>query len=343
MEVNTDPEAVKRATPQPAWRASLARAIRDPEELVRALGLPDELLEPARRTAALFPLLVPRELLARMRRGDPADPILRQVLPLGEEEEDPGAGYSTDPVGESRAVQAPGLLRKYAGRALLLAAPACAVHCRYCFRRHHPYEDVPRGLEAWEPALDHLRSDPTLDEVILSGGDPLVLPDELLGRLAERLAGIPHLTRLRVHTRLPVVIPSRVTEALLSWLTGTRLTPVVVVHANHPNELDDVCRAALRRLVDRGITVLNQSVLLRGVNDDLETLLALCRALVETGVLPYYLHALDPVQGAAHFAVPDEQGRALVAGLREHLPGYAVPRFVREIEGAASKVELPPA
>ncbi len=321
------------------WRRSLARAIRDPAELLRELDLPASLLPGATAAASLFPVVVPREYLARIRPGDPDDPLLRQVLPLDAEGRIV-AGYGPDPLGERAATAAPGLVRKYATRALLLAAPVCAVNCRYCFRRHFPYAEVPRGLTAMEPALEELRADPTLDEVILSGGDPLVLPDETLARLVARLESIPHLTRLRIHTRLPVVIPSRVDDALLGWLRGTRLTTLVVVHVNHPNELDTSCRAALRRLVQNGVPVLNQAVLLRGVNDDADTLAALCRALVDISVIPYYLHALDPVSGTAHFAVSDKEGLALVDELRRRLPGYAVPRFVREVEGEPSKVDL---
>lgn len=322
-----------------SWRRSLARAIRDPGELLRELDLPASLLPGATASAGRFPVVVPREYLARIRPGDPDDPLLRQVLPLDAEDRIV-AGYDHDPLGERAATAAPGLVRKYATRALLLAAPVCAINCRYCFRRHFPYAEVPRGLAAMEPALEELRADPSLDEVILSGGDPLVLPDQTLARLVARLESIPHLTRLRIHTRLPVVIPSRVDDALLGWLRGTRLTPLVVVHVNHPNELDVACRAALRRLVQGGIPVLNQAVLLRGVNDDADTLTALCRALVDTSVIPYYLHALDPVAGTAHFAVPERDGLALVDELRRRLPGYAVPRFVREVEGEPSKVDL---
>jgi EF-P beta-lysylation protein EpmB len=336
------PEPRARRRPAGAsWKQALAAAARDPDELVDFLGLPEGLREGARRAARLFPLRVPRDFLARMRPGDPGDPLLRQVLPL-EAEESPAEGHLRDPVGDGEASCLPGMIQKYRGRALLVLSGACAVHCRYCFRRHFPYSEIPRGLEAWEPALARIASDAGLSEVILSGGDPLVLPDSFLGELARRLAAIPHLRRLRVHSRLPVVIPERVDEDLLGWLRGTRLAPVVVVHANHPAEIVGACAKALRRLVEAGIPVLNQAVLLRGVNDDLETLARLCEGLVELGVLPYYLHQMDPVQGAAHFAVAEGRGAELVAGLRERLPGYAVPRYVKEVRGARSKVSLAP-
>jgi EF-P beta-lysylation protein EpmB len=219
----------------------------------------------------------------------------------------------------------------------MVTTGACAVHCRYCFRRHFPYSEGPRSLAEWAPALERLAADSSIEEVLLSGGDPLTLVDSWLGRLAERLASIDHLRRLRVHTRLPVVIPERVCDELLAWLRGTRLTPIMVVHANHPAEISDDVAAALGRLVDAGIPVLNQAVLLRGVNDDADALAELCRRLVDLRVMPYYLHQLDRVAGAAHFEVPEATGRRLVAELRRRLPGYAVPRYVRETPGEASK------
>jgi EF-P beta-lysylation protein EpmB len=328
-----------RARRPPVWKLALREAVRDPDELIDLLGLPESLREPARRSSVLFPLVVPRGYLARMRPADPADPLLRQVLPLGAEAADV-AGYVADPVGDLGAMAVPGLIRKYQGRALLVAAGLCAVNCRFCFRRHFPYGHVPRSLRMWEPALRAIGADPTLREVILSGGDPLVLGDGVLRRLATALAEIPHLRRLRVHTRLPIVIPSRVDAALLRWLTGTRLTPVVVVHCNHPAELAGECPAALLRLVDAGVPVLNQSVLLRGVNDDVDALATLCEQLIGLRVRPYYLHQLDPVRGAAHFHVPEARGVEIMEELRARLPGYALPRYVKEVPGAPGKVEI---
>ncbi|MCE9544884.1 MAG: EF-P beta-lysylation protein EpmB [Planctomycetia bacterium] len=323
----------------PRWQQSLRQAIRDPAELCRLLGLPESLLPDALRAARQFPLLVPREYVARMRPGDPHDPLLRQVLPLGDELT-PVAGFIADPVDDAAALRGPGLLAKYRTRVLMVTTGACAVHCRYCFRRHYPYEEVPRGMAEWEPALAEIADDGSIDEVILSGGDPLTLRDERLAALAERLAAIPHMQRLRVHTRLPIVIPSRVCDELLGWLRGTRLTPIVVVHANHPAELDGATGAALGRLVDAGVPVLNQAVLLAGVNDDVEVLAELSRRLVDLRVMPYYLHQLDRVAGAAHFEVAADLGVALVEQLRGMLPGYAVPRYVQEVAGAESKVVI---
>ncbi len=313
--------------------------MRDPDELIDLLGLPDGLREPARRAARLFPLVVPRDFIARMRPGDPRDPLLRQVLPL-DAEAAPAAGYTADPVGDAGAEIAPGLLGKYRGRVLLMASGLCAINCRFCFRRHYPYGDLPRGRLSLEPALRHIAADASIHEVILSGGDPLMGTDLALSRLAESIAGIPHVRRLRVHSRLPIVIPQRVTRRLIGWVRGTRLTPAMVVHVNHPAELAGACPPALARLVDAGIPVLAQTVLLAGVNDDARTLEALCERLIDLRVIPYYLHQLDPVAGAAHFFVSEERGRAILAELRRALPGYAVPRYVREVPGAPSKVPI---
>jgi EF-P beta-lysylation protein EpmB len=314
-------------------------AIRDPDELCRTVGLDDRWREPARRAAAHFPVFAPLEFLARVVPGDPSDPLLRQVLPLDEETR-ATPGFSSDPVGDGAARREAGLLQKYAGRALLITTGACAIHCRYCFRRHYPYDETPRSLDAWTPALERLAADPTIDEVLLSGGDPLTIVDDQLAALAEQLAAIPHVRRLRLHTRLPIVIPQRVDDALLGWLRGTRLTPIMVIHANHPAEIDDAVAASLGKLVDAGIPVLNQSVLLSGVNDNIETLVELSRRLVNLRVLPYYLHQLDRVAGAAHFEVPVPLGQALVNELETRLPGYAVPRYVQEIPGAESKTRV---
>lgn len=324
--------------PRATWQQVLKDAVREPAELCRLLGL-SGYEAAAERAAASFPLFVPRGFIARMRPGDPRDPLLRQVLPV-EQELDAPPGFSHDAVADGPATLVPGLLQKYATRALIVATGACAVHCRYCFRRAFPYAQSPRSPAAWQPALDRLADDDSLREVILSGGDPLTLVDAHLAELAERLAAIGHLSRLRVHTRLPIMIPERVTDELLAWLTGTRLTPILVVHANHPAEIDDHVAVALSRLADAGIPLLNQAVLLRGVNDDVETLASLSERLVDLRVMPYYLHQLDRVLGAAHFEVREAVGQQLIDQLRCRLPGYAVPRYVREVAGAASKVPL---
>jgi len=324
------------------WQEAVRDAVRDVGELCRLLRLPDELAEAAQRAGAAnpkFSLFAPRGFVARMRPGDANDPLLRQVLPLAEELVD-ALGFVADPVGDVDATRQPGLLHKYEGRLLLVTTGVCAVHCRYCFRRHFPYAVGPRSLADWRPALDEIAGDKSIHEVILSGGDPLMLVDHLLAQLVEQLAAIPHLRRLRVHTRLPIVIPQRVTDELIELLQGTPLTPIVVVHANHVNELDAPVLAALAKLSNAGIPLLNQAVLLRGVNDDTAAQAALCEKLIDHRVLPYYLHQLDRVAGAAHFEVPVETGRRIITELRERLPGYAVPRYVAEVSAATSKTGL---
>jgi EF-P beta-lysylation protein EpmB len=322
-----------------SWQKELAAAIRDPDLLIDALGLPDELRAGARQAASLFPLLVTRSFLRRMRGGDPRDPLVLQVLPLGAEAE-PAPGFQADALDENRAHVAPGLLQKYAGRALLIATGACAIHCRYCFRRDFPYGDEPRRMSDWEPAFERISQDVSIREIILSGGDPLMLTDARLAEMIRRLDAMGHLDRLRIHTRLPIVLPSRVTRPLLELLRSIRMTPIVVVHANHPAELVDDCAAALRKLVRAGLTVLNQAVLLRGINDSAEALTGLSERLINLGVIPYYLHQLDRVTGTAHFEVPESRGLDLIDALRARLPGYAVPQYVREIPGHAHKVPL---
>lgn len=333
--------SLDRVTSPPvgSWRKALARAIRDPDALCDRLGLDADTREAARRASARFPLLVTESYLSRIRPGDPDDPLLLQILPRNEEEV-PASGFVADPVGDLASRPVEGLLHKYQSRALFVTTGVCAIHCRYCFRRHFPYDETPRGIERWTPALDYLASDPEIDEVILSGGDPLTLTDDWLGRLVDRISAIPHVRRLRIHTRLPIVLPERVDEALLGLLTGGRLTPIMVVHANHANEIDTDCAAALRRLVRAGVPTLNQAVLLRGVNDSAAALETLCRRLVDLGVMPYYLHQLDRVDGAAHFEVPVRDGLAMVEELGARLPGYALPRYVREIPGAPGKLPI---
>lgn len=321
------------------WRNSLAGAIRDTDELIDALRLPTGLREPARLAAQAFPLVVPQSYLRRMRPGDVGDPLLRQVLPLADELQEQ-AGFSADPVHDGDARIAPGLLQKYAGRALLIATGTCAVHCRYCFRRHYPYEQEPRRLDDWGPALEALRSDQTIHEVLLSGGDPLVLNDSRLKALIDGLESIPRLRRLRVHSRLPIVLPDRVTEELIRLLRESRLQAIMVVHANHANEIQGDCADALRRLVTGGIPTLNQAVLMRGINDEVDALADLSESLIDLGVMPYYLHQLDRVAGAAHFEVPEHRGLELIAQLQARLPGYAVPRYVREVPGATGKTPI---
>lgn len=318
-----------------SWKTELVHAIRDTNALLARLGLD------ASETwnSDHFPCLVPESYLRRMTPGDPQDPLLLQVLPT-KQEDTPNPDFQIDPVGDEAARLASGVLQKYSGRALLIATGACAVHCRYCFRQHYPYNDDLHGLEDWQPALNAISKDTSLTEVILSGGDPLVLSDRKLGQLIERLAAIPHLKRLRIHSRLPIVLPSRITVDLINQLTQSRLQPVMVVHANHAQEIQLDCADALKLLVQSGIPTLNQAVLLRRINDNIEALTELCESCVNLGVIPYYLHQLDRVQGSAHFEVGIEHGIKLVEQLRQRLPGYAVPRFVQEIPGEPSKTPI---
>ena len=338
--MNKTPPIIPRypdAEHAPAWRQALAEAVTQPAELLALLGLTEE---PAGAAAAhQFGLRVPRGFIARMRPGDRHDPLLMQVLPDAIECR-MADDYRTDPLDEAAAMAAPGLLHKYRGRALLTLTGACGIHCRYCFRRHYPYAEANPAGQHWEQARAYITADQSLHEIILSGGDPLSLPDARLANLVAELAAIPHLRRLRIHSRLPVVLPERITDELLEWLTGTRLRSVLVVHANHPNEIDAEVRAGLHRLGAVGVPVLNQSVLLRGINDDADILCALSEALFEAGALPYYLHQLDKVQGAAHFAVEDTRARALLGEIRARLPGYLVPRLVREQAGEPAKTPL---
>ncbi len=325
----------------PLWQQSLAQAVKTLGELHDELGLETQHIHLAESAHRDFPLRVPRSFVRRMRHNDPQDPLLLQVLPTAEELH-ATPGYSVDPLRESDSVVTPGLLHKYRGRALLMVTGACAIHCRYCFRRHFPYADHHPSGDGWDQALQYIAGDATLSEVILSGGDPLSASDHKLARLASSLASIPHLRRLRVHTRLPVVLPERVDSSLLGWLTGSRLKPVMVIHSNHPREIDDAVRDAISRLRGAGIPVLNQTVLLAGINDDVSTLRALSEVLFEAGVQPYYLHLMDRVDGAAHFEVDETSARRLIWQLMQELPGYLVPKLVREVAGAPAKLSIAP-
>lgn len=326
---------------RPAWATALAQAITRPEALLQRLGLEASALPPLDpERLRQFPLRVPAGFVARMVPGDPDDPLLRQVWPAAcEADEVPG--YAHDAVGDLAKLKPGGLIHKYHGRALVVATGACAVHCRYCFRRHFPYGEAIAARGHWRATLEQIDADPTIEEVILSGGDPLSLPDDKLAGFVAALESRPQVRRLRLHTRLPIVLPERVDAGLLAWLARTPLQKVVVLHANHAQELDASVAAACRALRDAGATLLNQAVLLRGVNDSTDALAALSERLFACGVLPYYLHMLDRVQGAAHFAVEDETAGGLMVELSARLPGYLLPRLVREIAGEPAKTVLP--
>ena len=326
--------------PEPQrWQAAWREAVRDPRDLLALLGLDALGAGISDAAAAQFPLRVPRGFVARMRHGDPRDPLLRQVLPVLDEERIV-PGFGLDAVGDEAARRGGGVIHKYNGRALLIATGSCAVHCRYCFRRHYPYAEDTAAAAGWRDAVELIRSDASIHEVILSGGDPLSLADHKLAELTDALREIPHLRRLRVHTRLPVVLPERVDAGLLAWLRGLSWPLAIVIHANHANEFDATVDAAMAALRETGATLLNQAVLLRGVNDSVDALAELCERGHQAGVLPYYLHQLDRVAGAAHFEVGDAEALALHAELAARLPGYLVPKLVREVAGQPGKTPL---
>ncbi|MCU6669303.1 EF-P beta-lysylation protein EpmB [Enterobacteriaceae bacterium H4N4] len=321
------------------WLLQLADVITSPDELLRLLNLDaDEKLLTGRDAKRLFALRVPRAFVARMEKGNPDDPLLKQVL-TSQDEFVTAPGFSTDPLEEQNSV-VPGLLHKYRNRALLLVKGGCAVNCRYCFRRHFPYADNQGNKRNWQAALDYIAAHPELDEIIFSGGDPLMAKDHELDWLITQLETIPHIKRLRIHSRLPIVIPARITEELISRLARSSLQILLVNHINHANEIDDIFREAMFRLRRAGVTLLNQSVLLRGVNDNAATLADLSNALFDAGVMPYYIHVLDKVQGAAHFMVHDEEARAIMRELLTLVSGYMVPKLAREIGGEPSKTPL---
>lgn len=336
--IPASPSPTQAAPALPDWRRLWREAVTDPRELLDLLGL-ESLAHRLPPGDAGFPLRVPRGFVAKMRQGDPEDPLLRQVLPLDAECR-VLPGFAADAVGDLASREAPGLLHKYRGRALLIATGSCAVHCRYCFRRHFPYAENVAAANGWRAAVDQIAADASIAEVLLSGGDPLSLATHKLAELSEALRAVPHLRRLRLHTRLPVVLPERVDAELCAWIAALPWPLVCVIHANHANELDDAVAAALQRLAAAGATLLNQSVLLRGVNDTAEALEDLSERLFACGVLPYYLHQLDRVQGAAHFEVPEAEARTLHADLRDRVPGYLLPRLVREVAGAPAKLPL---
>jgi EF-P beta-lysylation protein EpmB len=324
----------------PTWQQELAGAITRPDALARALGLDPGLFPAAAEASELFRLRVPLSFVRRMRPGDPADPLLRQVMPLAAELlEQPGFG--ADPLAERASFRAPGLLQKYQGRALLITTGACAINCRYCFRREFPYAEQ-IGIGPLQQALEAIAADPGIEEVILSGGDPLSLSDARLQALTEQLSQVRHLRRLRLHTRLPVVLPSRIDSGLTRWLSDLPWPVAVVLHSNHGNEIDAQVGAACARLRAAGATLLNQSVLLRGVNDSVAALSDLSQKLFDAGVVPYYLHLLDRVRGAGHFEVPEVTAQQLVGALAATLSGYLVPRLVRETPGAPAKLTVAP-
>ncbi|MFW1676633.1 EF-P beta-lysylation protein EpmB [Pontibacter sp. JAM-7] len=325
----------------PSWQELLSQCVEDPAQLLSLLHLDNALLPAAKAASELFPLRVPMPYLARIERGNPQDPLLLQVLPL-HSELITVSGYSADPLGEQDANPVPGLIHKYKGRVLLILTGACAINCRYCFRRHFPYQENRLGPQQWQNIIEYIAADNSIREVIFSGGDPLATPDQRFFRLLDDLEQIPHLQRLRIHSRLPIMIPQRINANFCQRLQQSRLQTVMVIHANHANELDEAVAEALTALKNANVMLLNQSVLLKGINDSVAALQALCERVFALGVLPYYLFILDRVSGAAHFAISDDQARRLFSQLQQVLPGYLVPRLAKEIAGQPSKTLLAP-
>ncbi len=322
-----------------SWQQQLATAISDPMQLLDQLGIPHSAFPDCQLAGENFPLKVPHCYVDKMQPGNPDDPLLRQIMLSGQELEQV-AGYSTDPVGDMNAAATPGLLHKYHGRVLLIATQTCAVHCRYCFRRHFPYTDNQPARDQWQSAINYITEHTEISEVILSGGDPLLLSDQKLADLLDKLESISHLKRLRIHSRIPVVLPDRISDELCQRLDSSRLDCCLVIHANHANEIQESEIHSLHKLRSCNISLLNQSVLLAGINDDVDTLSKLSERLFSSGVLPYYLHYLDPVSGAAHFNVNKAKAIELMNELQSRLPGYLLPRLVEEIAGKGSKLPI---
>lgn len=325
-----------------SWQEQLQNAIRTPEALAEAVGLALPDLAFSNEADKEFPLLVPHAFAARIRRGDPQDPLLLQVLATPQEMQ-ATPGYSEDPVAEvSRYGGTPGVLQKYQSRALMVVTGQCAVNCRYCFRRHYPYADNAHSSSERQSAINRLLNDDSIRELILSGGDPLLLPDTQIAAISTQLSAAGRGVTLRIHTRLPIVIPARVTDTLIAALQRPNMPVVIVLHSNHPQEIDAATASAITRLRDAGFTVLNQSVLLAKINDNAETLAQLSDRLFQAGALPYYMHILDKVSGAAHFDIALARARALAGELAAIRPGYLVPRLMMELAGASSKREFAP-
>ncbi len=316
----------------------LASAISKPQQLLELLDITDSFSHEAFEAKELFAQRVPKSFVTRMEKGNPNDPLLRQVLP-SEKEFIIEEGFTTDPLLE-QSNSTPSLLHKYKNRVLLILKSGCAVNCRYCFRRHFPYQDNPGNKKIWQQNINYIAKHPEVDEVILSGGDPLMAKDDELQWLIERLDNIPHLQRLRIHSRLPVVIPSRITAQLCSMLEKSRIKPILVTHINHANEINVELSEAMARLRQAKVHLLNQGVLLKGVNDDVESLKNLSYALFDAGIQPYYLFTLDKVQGASHFYIDDDKAKSLIQNLMQEVSGYMVPKLVKEVAGQPSKTPL---
>ncbi|KTD79406.1 lysine 2,3-aminomutase [Legionella waltersii] len=316
-----------------SWQKILAQGFNTASDLLSFLELPQTCDESLAEKQ--FPSRVPLGFARRMQKKNPCDPLLLQVLATKAEMDDT-TGYVDDPLKEVPTALS-GLLHKYYGRVLLTLTGTCAVNCRFCFRRHFPYQENNPGRKGWQDICDYIAKDQTIKEVILSGGDPLLAADIVLRELIEQLQQIPHVEILRVHTRVPIVLPERIDADFLSLLAATKLKKVIVLHCNHEQELDETVLTACEDLKAVGCYLLNQTVLLADINDDANALMALSYKLFNYGILPYYLHLLDKVKGAAHFDLPVERAKAIYKELQELVPGYLLPKLVREESGKHSK------
>ena len=317
------------------WQHALSMAVRRLPELLKILELNPDSIKAFDPNTNEFPLLVPHSFIARMRKGDPKDPLFLQILPqIKEKSYVPG--FNRNPLLETDFSKH-GVVQKYAGRALLITTEACPIHCRYCFRRHFPYSNQLASKQNWSKAITALKVKDDITEVILSGGDPLSLSNRRLAKLISHIESLVTVTTLRIHTRFPIILPERIDTELLELLSRTSLKTVLVVHSNHANEINEAVSSSMQKLASSGTHLLNQSVVLKGVNDNVRQLEELSRSLFRCGVLPYYLNLLDPVEGSAHFNVDAKHAEQLIAELRHRLPGYLVPRLVREVPGELSK------
>ena len=313
------------------WQQELILAVSNIDELCRMVELDPNSLKISNKAIAHFPLKVPRNYVSRMRKGDPNDPLLKQILPQAVEDIEV-KDYSLDTLHEASVNPIRGLLHKYPSRVLLTISVTCAINCRYCFRRHFPYSENNPALE-WDKILNYIEQDPSINEVILSGGDPLLLNDRTLTAFTDQLASISHIKRLRIHSRIPIVLPERISDDFLDWIKNISQTPILIIHCNHPQEINSDVIEAMNALKQAVISLYNQTVLLKEINDNPETLAALSEALFAIGVQPYYLHVFDKVQGAAHFDMEHARARALYRELNHRLPGYLVPKLVQEVPG----------
>lgn len=324
-----------------SWSQHLSQAITSLPELIKHLGLPESLIEQGIEAQQSFKLLVPRPYLSRIEHGNLSDPLLLQILPSSAEMQTV-LGYSKDPLEEADHNPQKAIVHKYKRRLLVITTGTCAVNCRYCFRRHFPYGDNQLAQAEWQSVIDYLKVHPDVNEVILSGGDPLMMKDALLANKVRQIEALPQIKRLRIHSRLPVVIPARVCDEMLDWINESRLDIIMVWHINHANEIDEELAQAAFKLKQAGVTVLNQGVLLKGINDTVEAQVNLSEAVFDAGILPYYMFTLDPVEGAAHFDITIEDAQKLMGKVAAELPGYLVPKLAKEIPGKTSKTVFAP-